>query len=217
MKKNKQPKFILLLILIVCAALMFTSACSSDSDSVRDGASADNSDEILNSGEDNLTPDEDESQPQPKEPLDLPDIKYGGYDFRVMNINQSAVGWMCTIITSEEDTGAEVNDAVYIRNRIVEDRFDINIIELGENSVSTIQSKASRSIQAGSDDYDLFILNSAEATSMARRQLLMDYDLIPWIELEKSYWDTNMKRDLSVGERVYLMTGDFSMMHYSLT
>jgi len=159
----------------------------------------------------------EETQPETRAPLDLPNEKYSGYDFRIINVQQSAMTWVYTTITAEKDTGVEVEDAVYIRNRIVEDRFDINIKEIIENSVSSVQSKANKSIKAGADDYDLVMLAGAESTALAKNHLLADYSEIPYVDLNRPYWDQATRRDLSVGGRCYLMTGDFSMMHYGMT
>jgi len=214
--KIKIPiKIILLFLLTISLILPFMAACSPESDS-NAKTPADTPDNAVNPG-DNITVDSDEFPMPVKEPLVLPDVKYNGYDFRVMNTQQSAMTWVNTTITSEEDTGVEVNDAVYIRNRIVEDRFDINIKEIVENGVSTVQSKANKSIKAGSDDYDMFMLPAAEAMALAKSRLLTDYNEIPYVDLSKPYWDKDIKRDLSVGKRVYLIAGDFSMMHYGLT
>jgi len=152
-----------------------------------------------------------------KPALDLPDVKYGGYDFRVINVDQSAMTWVYTTIVAHEDTGVEVNDAVYLRNRLVEDRFDINIVEVTENASSSVASKAARSIQAGSDDYDLIMAESFDAVGMSQKDLLCDYNKIPYVDLTQPWWDRDMVRDLSIGKRNYMVTGDFSMMHYGDT
>ena len=155
-------------------------------------------------------------RPQKASP-DLPDIKYNGYEFRVINIDQSAMSWVYTIISAAEDTGVEVNDAVYKRNLIVEDRFDIKIKEITENGGTVVASKATKSIQSGSDDYDLVMTESFDAMGMAKKNLLSDYNQIPYVDLTRSWWDRDMVRDLSIGGRNYLVTGDFSMTHYGDT
>lgn len=221
----KTKKVILIFLLIISLMLPCVTACNpsanSDSDS-NNKTPADNmsgnsdNNNAADLGDNNADSGEEVHIPT-KSPLDLPEIKYDGYDFRVMNTQQSAMTWVNTTITSDEDTGVEVNDAVYIRNRIVEDRFDINIKEIVENSVSSVQSKARKSILAASDDFDLFMLPAAESMALAKVQLLTDYNEIPYVDLNKPYWDKDIKRDLSVGGRVYLIAGDFSMMHYGLT
>jgi len=194
----------------IVLALLFTTACNPSPEANSTAATdAANTDSVFE--------EEEELQLPEKLPLELPDAKYDGYIFRIMNTRQSSMTWVNTTIVSEEDTGVEVNDAVYLRNHIIKDRFDIDITEIEESSPSTVQSKATKSIQAGSDDYDLVMLPAAEATALAKKQLLIDYNTLPYVDLSRPYWDKDIKRDLSVGGRCYLMAGDFSMMHYGLT
>ena len=194
--------------------LPFMAACKA-APNLSPGDTPTNTPDIVNP--DAANPDTDDSQPATKAPLDLPDNKYNGYNFRIMNVQQSAMTWIYTTIVAEEDTGVEVNDAVYKRNRLVEERFDINIKEIVESDMGKISAKAAKSITAGSDDYDLFLLNGPDAIALAKKSLLTDYNEIPYVDLAKPYWDKDIKRDLSLGGHNYLMIGDFVTSHYGLT
>jgi ABC-type glycerol-3-phosphate transport system substrate-binding protein len=195
MKTKRRGKMILLFLFIL-AILILTFAASCDSAKKSDGGGIPQ----------NQNPD--------KLPLDLPDVKYDGYKFRVLNIEP--VQWLCTVVVAEEDSGIEVDSAVYDRNRMVEDRFDINIVEIAVDR-NNIFNQADRSIRGGSDDYDLILLGASEAVGLMRNQQLIDYNEILFIDLDRPYWDNDLRRDLSFGGRNYLMAGDFSMMHYSCT
>jgi hypothetical protein len=59
-----------------------------------------------------------------------------------------------TSIYAEEETGEGVNDAVYKRNQLVEERFDIEITEI-KTGRGAITQTAMNSIRAGADDHDL--------------------------------------------------------------
>jgi len=208
----KRKKLICVIISILACMLMFTSCGDKTADNSNPAKTPDDSGNI------NTPENENQVENQTQKPmLDLPDIKYDGYEFKVMNIDQSSMTWVYTTVWAEEDTGVEVNDAVYKRNRLVEDRFNIEIKEIVENSSSSIASKAAKSIQAGSDDYDLFMAESPDAMGMAKKNQLMDYNEIPYVDLTQSWWDRDMVRDLSVGGRNYVVTGDFSMTHYGDT
>ena len=84
---------------------------------------------------------------------DVPDIDFDGYDFNVM-VRESYLGiyWVTNDVFAESQTGEPINDAVYIRNRLLEDKFNINIHEIIKGDmVGAVQM----SIQAGDDDYDV--------------------------------------------------------------
>jgi hypothetical protein len=211
MKTKQKIKSVLLVLLLISIMLPFIIACKAEPKPLSD-TPTNTPDAVTPDGE----PNGGESQSAQKEPLDLPDNKYNGYNFRIMNVDQTAMPWIYTTIVAEEDTGVEVNDAVYKRNLMVEERFDIKIKEIVENSMGTINSKANKSITAGSDDYDLFLLNGPEAMALAKKNLLTDYNELPYVDLTKPYWDRDLKRDLSIGGHAYLMIGDFAMSHYGL-
>jgi hypothetical protein len=211
MKTKKPAKITILCLLTIAFMLPWFSACSTSpaSEKSEDNNTRENP---ANTGDDPGG----EPESATKAPHDLPEAGYDGYEFKIMNVEQTAMPWIDVTIVAEEDTGEGINDAVYIRNLMAEERFGIRIKEIKENAQGTISSKANKSIQAGSDDYDLILLNAAEAMNLAKKQLLTDYCGIPYINLSNSYWDKDIKRDLSVGGRCYLMVGDFSMMHYGL-
>lgn len=206
----KNPNKLIILLLIACMVMPVLSACKSSMEEPSKEPSSNTA------AEENAGEPEDEIEVQ-KEPLDLPDVRYEGYEFKILNVDQSVMTWIYTTITAEEETGEGINDAVYIRNTLVEDRFGIKITEITENSQDTILSKANKSIQSGGDDYDMVLLETNKAISLAKKNLLVDYNDMPYIDLTKPYWDKDMVRDLSIGTHNYFIAGDFSMMHYGLT
>jgi len=207
----KKSKWLTLMFLIVFLTAVLLPSCGKDTNTAVP--------EQKNNAENNNSPDNEniENSQSEKQGLDLPGVKYDGYTFRVMNVAQSSMTWVYTTICVDEETGEGVNDAVYKRNRTVEERFNIEMKEIVETSESSISTKANKSIKAGSDDYDLFMLTSFDAAVLAKNHMLTDYNEIPYVDLAQKYWDRDMVRDLSVGKRNYLVTGDFSMTHYGDT
>ncbi|MCL1793482.1 MAG: extracellular solute-binding protein [Oscillospiraceae bacterium] len=150
-----------------------------------------------------------------KPELELPDVKYGGYEFRILN-SPTVEMFADTTIVAEEETGESVNDAVHKRNRMVEERFDVKIVEIltGRREISP---KASNSIKSGADDYDLFMLGLDEGVGIAQNKMVADYNIIPYLNLSQPWWDRDMAHDLSIGNQNYFVAGDFSLMHYGKT
>ena len=60
------------------------------------------------------------------EKVEIPDAKYEGYEFRILGVDK-ATGTDYSEIDAETETGDALNDAVYSRNRMVEERFGITI------------------------------------------------------------------------------------------
>ena len=86
----------------------------------------------------------------------------------------------------EEENGDPLNDAIYRRNKIVEDGLGIEIVEI---LVAGPEGRARKSIQANSDEYDVVFTDSAQAGSLASQGLYLNLYDVPGLNLEKSYWN----------------------------
>ena len=215
MRNAKNAKRVILKILFVCMIMLSVSclilSCGND------GGTPDIPENAKDSGNDNAG--NPEATQEQKPALDLPEIKYDGYAFRILNVPQSEVTWVYTTLCANEENGDGVNDAVYRRNKLAEDRFGIEIKEITGSSRKDVYQKAANVIKAGADDYDLVMLSLDDAgpVGLAQTGMLADYNQIPYIDLTQIWWDRDIVRDLSVGGRNYFVAGDFSMMHYGNT
>ena len=60
---------------------------------------------------------------------------------------------------------------------------------------------------AGDDEYRLALLELRNVSSTANGNYLNLYDL-EWLSPEKVWWDQNIQRDLTIGGRLTMLTGD---------
>ena len=87
---------------------------------------------------------------------DLPeDLNY--QDDEVTIISRYKEGWTDSEISVEGVTGEPVNDAVFERNKAVEERLGIKIINVQDNtdSAGAVVSKVSVAVKGGTKDYDI--------------------------------------------------------------
>ena len=119
-----------------------------------------------------------------------------------------------TDIYTEAQNGETLNDAVYIRNRNVEDRLNTNIAEVKSDSVVNDARKA---ISAGDASYDAIFAIMYESATLAQNQLIVDIKGIPHIDLDKPWWDKNAENELSIKNKLYFTTGDISTKVKSCT
>ena len=146
----------------------------------------------------------------------FPDRDFEGYNFRILSTGEGWIGVMRTLVV-EEETGEVLNDAIFRRNRLIEDRFGFNLIHIPAAGVGDVRNRGRISIQAGSDDFDLLMTSAGNALELAQGGFLAMIDEIPIIDLTKPWWDQDMKRDFSIGNRVYFICSDFTFNHYSAT
>lgn len=135
---------------------------------------------------------------------DLPEKDYEGYNFRIYSRNTV---WFHGNITVEELDGEVLNDAIYNRNAAVAQRFNISFTEeLGPDT-----NKAQNAILADDDAYDMINARCTAALTMAQDGLVVSLDSLPYIDLEKNYWNSTLTADISIGENIYFPVGDMNL------
>ena len=140
----------------------------------------------------------------------LPDTDWQGQTATFLVRGVDFAEWQSQDIYAEEETGEPVNDAVYKRNAILEDRYNFFIRE--KQGGSGIQSEAEKSILSGSNAYQVIMANTQETNNMAMKGHFYDLRNIGYIDIDREYWDQNSVYGFTVGGRTMFMTGDLSIM-----
>ena len=137
----------------------------------------------------------------------LPERDFEGHEFVILaNSADFNSHWFSRDIDAEELTGEAINDAVYHRNRIIEERFNVTI--RGAFSGSML-SDARRSILADDGLYDAFSIQMQGTTSgLAQEGMLLDLKNVPYIDLDKPWWDRRANEQLSIGNRLFFTISD---------
>ena len=157
-----------------------------------------------------------EKQPEaPTEDIVLfPEGEYdfGGYNFRAL-INGPAHNWYeSTEIYSESDTGVPINDAVYKRNIIIEDKYNFRISVVNDTGWGEVPARARKSIMAGDDDYDIVMPMINDASPLAHDSLLIDLKTVPGLNLPAPWWDRRANEQLAIYDKLFFTTGDISIL-----
>ena len=145
---------------------------------------------------------------------DLPDKRWDGYEFRVLTKGDTNVHWKSKDIAASEENGDVINDAVFKRNLAVTDRFGVTFTDIASSSGTwNLSSPARTSIMAGADDFDMIAGAPSEVVkNLAPDGLLMDLSDIPYIDLEKPWYDQNSIEQMSIGGKVFCATGSMLIM-----
>lgn len=114
----------------------------------------------------------------------------------------------------ESESGEVFNDAIYQRNKNIEEKYNIVIVE---NKYDNVQSTIAKSVNAGDDICNAIFSLTGEALSHAQNGMLIDLNTLPYIDFDQPWWDSNIKNDMSIGGKTYLMTGDISVMDDNCT
>ena len=140
---------------------------------------------------------------------------YGGRDFRFLLFdNGEELSWSAFDVLAEEATGEGINDAIYNRNLSIGERFNVKIVGDGDANAA---GKLASMVRAGDSTYDAAFLMTSSAGSNAQNGDFLDMTALPDIDITKPYWDQSCIHDLSIGGKVYFMTGDISTIDKKAT
>lgn len=199
MKTHSIQAKILSVLLLLSICLASFSACGGGSGKTSDttagnGAGADNAAESTDS----------------ELKSDLPDVNYNGYEFRLLNGNTST--WMTIFkVTAEAETGDTLIDSIFRRNMNVEDKYGVKISEI---STTSARSDVQKSILAADNAFDVSLMIMADSFATALAALSVEYDDIPYVDIDKPWWVQNSIEDLSINHRVYFAVSTFDTTHY---
>lgn len=184
-------------ICIIFAALLLLSACSEKTSSSDTPDTAETAAETVDS---TALMYEDE----------LPESDFEGYLYRIIT---REVGYFNYKMNVDEITGDIIGDAIYNRNRTVESRFNIAITE----TYSTDPAFPRASILAGDDAYDLIKTRGPMAMTYWQEGLIYTVDQLPYINLEKLYWNQLLNEALTVAGKQYIVAGAIGLVEYDYT
>ncbi len=186
----------LLAVVLLIAAIAVISGCGSEEEE-DPGVTAGTFEDTADVTEKTLASDEP----------DLPDIDLGGKEYRfLVRFDTSAYNDFWVYV--EDMNGEVVNDAVFERNRAVEERFNIDITALLSPDSSTI---AEKSILAGENNF--FAVWDCKTTLAygIQKNIYLDISNLPYADFTAPYWDKNAVEQLSIAKKLYMMPSDISM------
>lgn len=146
----------------------------------------------------------------------LPDMDWGGREFRVLGYKCEQYNQFSTFeVDAEGETGEVVNDAIFRRNTAIEDKYGVVITEYTDGSNDEFWSSPyphlKTTILAGEDLYDLCFLSLRTIGTAARENQLIDMNSIAYIDFSQDYWSADRNDALSIGGKLYFTSSDFSL------
>lgn len=152
---------------------------------------------------------------------DYPDEDFSGYEFTFYNADEQ---FNCYIrLDFEEQTGEALDDAVYNRNRRIEDRFNCKITEYqadGSTSWATSQSNMCREIaqmvMAGDNDFDAAYLPIYFQPAVVTDGYLTDLKTIPELRLGEAWWDNAFNDEIEINDCLNTASSPLNFMTLDL-
>lgn len=153
--------------------------------------------------------------PETRDPAtvcDIPeDIKFNGETFTfAIYENANTNNHM---LVDEED-GDTMNDAMFKRRRMTEERFGITLEELVYDDNP---SKFRTPILAGDNSFDIGNIRCTDALSFWQDGIITTVSELPYVDIDKSYWNRSFNDSLTLCGQQYIAIGDMMTSTLDLT
>ncbi|MHC1696072.1 MAG: ABC transporter substrate-binding protein [Eubacteriales bacterium] len=141
---------------------------------------------------------------------DLPAMDLNGLQFNILC--RTEIDYE---MSSDGETGEVINDAVYRRNRTVEDRFNVKLNFIKEkgnwDSLDGFLKKVRSSVQAGDGAFDLIAGYEAYFIRTGFEGLMTDLNSLDYLDFSKPWWTKDFQKELTIDGKLYHNTGDLSL------
>ena len=153
-----------------------------------------------------------ETEPKSVTP-NLPLMNFEGKEFVVLArlVDSGYADWTATDITVAEQNGDPINDAVYLRNVTLEDRYNFRITT-AKTGTQDSYGFVTKSILAGDNDYDVIAIKGSESANLGVEGFSIDLKSLEYIDLDREYWSHNVNDVMTVNDKLYSTVGDISII-----
>ena len=204
---KKQAISLLLAALMLASPAVLASCSENEVNNETEPAQTDTQLQPQSVEEAETEPEEDMDSRQ-SIPDDLPDVKYDGEKFMVLTEAYLAGFDYTTEILAEDLTGDNLNDAVYNRNVLIEDRFDVKFgVETASNAYKEIVSLE----EAGGGEYQLVGIQDHEAQVPIKAHVLLNWAEMPYVNLEKPWHNQLSNDEATVNGKLFAIASDLSI------
>ena len=197
--KKRKIALVLAVVMIFC---LFAASCQG-----QENNNQTSNDENNNSGSLDDGGDTSDGAPESRAsiPDNLPEKDYGEYDFRVYTNERTDYGDFAQKFAPDSEIGEVVNDAVFRRNKTVEDRFNINIktISTGTDQFQHT-NKIKTSLLAGEDAFDVAFVHCIWGPNLTLEGFAYNLLDISVFNFDKPWWQNQTNEELTIGDKMFL-------------
>ena len=147
---------------------------------------------------------------------DLGELDFGGRTVTIANVDRT---WYDNEVYVSEITGDKVKDAIYERNKAVEERLNIKLDTVRYKGPGVVQfavvNNLEKGVLGGALEYDLVHSPSYASASYTGRNLFYNLLKVDALDLDgKVYWSKYFNEAASIGKGQYMATGAISLSFY---
>ncbi len=138
----------------------------------------------------------------------IPAKDYGGYEFKfICQPYATDNAYSTKYMVAESEDGTVLNDAVFRRNSVLEQKYNIKI---GQTRVEDLVNTVRSQVMSGIPEFDLIIGSATDLATLARENALLDLNTVDRFDMTKSYWDSNAAEQLKIGDKLFFTNCDLN-------
>jgi len=142
---------------------------------------------------------------------DIPDLNLQGYEIHYLarDITSGSFGNRDTYAV--EQNGDLVNDAVYLRNQTLTEKYNFSIKATFTTETGNVNTPAvivKTSILANDDIYHIIYDGLTLMSPLATEKYLIDLNDLKYIDYTQPWWDLKSNQDLSLAHKLYFTYGE---------
>ena len=124
---------------------------------------------------------------------------------------------------SEGETGTAVQIAIFRRNEMIKEKYGVEVVDTDITGFGTVTGSGKgfttiyTEYMSGESTYDAASVGSYDVATLAYSGYIHDLNDIPYIDLEKPWWDQRANEDLAINGRMYYSTGEISVVDNYVT
>ena len=131
----------------------------------------------------------------------LPERDYGGAEYTILAAVEQDANKFCV----DEQTGDKLSDAIYNRNKEVEDMYNIifnyDVVDGYMAGMSEVHNRLTGSVLAGDCTYDMYVQNSAYVSQLILEGLFADMNSDKNFDFDGAWWHKQTNENLMINDR----------------
>ncbi|NLE12600.1 MAG: hypothetical protein GX628_02860 [Clostridiales bacterium] len=138
---------------------------------------------------------------------------FEGADFTILNRAQSPNynAHPYPEIEAETQNGETLNDAVWLRNLTLSEKYNINLKSVTKPQHGDIRSELGKAVSAGDAMYDAAFPGLSASFQLATDGMIFKITDVPFIDPGKPWWRGNILESTSFGGKSYFIVGDMNV------
>ena len=188
----KRTKLVSLLLCLAMICSLVLVACGGSEEPATQGGN--------NGG---IVRDTDETDPNSVWDYEVKDLK--GHEFLFLVRDNTHTHLNTNEVYAEALNGDKINDAVFKRNSTLATKFNCSVMEeRTDNVTNTVREP----LIAGEYVYDYIYAGLQIIRSLSTASLLVDLNTVKNLDLDKNWWDQNLRNGLNIRGHLFCATGD---------